>query len=81
MMLDFEKFFEEKNLPFQQWEIEHNGQTHIIDSEYVINAIMATQGKERIEIATMLFKLDFHNAPIMDYLKHLANCLVKQQNK
>lgn len=81
MMLDLEKFFEEKNVPFTQWEIEHDGQTHFIDSEFVISAILETQGNERSKIAGTLFIMDFKNAPIVDYLHHLAKGLVHQFQK
>jgi len=76
-MMDLQKFFDEKEIPFTTWEIEHNGQTHFIDSETVIEAILASQGVERNKIAGTLFRLDFNNASIVDYLKHLAECMIK----
>lgn len=80
MMMDLEKFFEEKEIPYTHWEIKHNGKTHIIDSEVVIEAILSTQGHERSKIAGTLFALDFKNAPIIDYLSYLAECMIKQAN-
>lgn len=76
-MMDLQKFFEEKEIPFTTWEIEHNGETHFIDSETVIEAILSSQGNERNKIAGTLFRLDFNNAPVIDYLKHLAECMIK----
>lgn len=77
MMMDLEKFFNEKEIPYKTWEIEHDGQTHFIDSESVIQAILASQGDERNKIAGTLFALDFKNASITDYLKFLAECMIK----
>lgn len=77
MMLDLKKFFEEKSVPYRQWEIEHNGMTHFIDSEYVIENILETQGMERHKIAGMLFKLDFTNSSIEDYLYFLAKNMIE----
>jgi hypothetical protein len=76
MMMDFEKFFDEKEIPYTSWEIEHNGEMHYIDSDVVIEAIKATKGPERTKIAGTLFQLDFHNANIVDYLHHLAKCMI-----
>lgn len=81
MMMDLNKFFEEKEVPFTTWEIEHNGQAHFIDSDFVIDSILQTQGIERSKIAGTLFALDFKNASIVDYLLFLAECFIKQQDK
>ena len=78
MMMDLNKFFEEKEIPFTSWEIEYNGQTHFIDSDVVIEAILASQGNERNKIAGTLFALDFKNASIVDYLRYLAECMIQQ---
>ena len=80
MMMNIETFFEEKNIPFTQWEIEHNGETHFIDSDVVIEAILATKGMERNKIAGTLFALDFKNASIVDYLHFLAKCMIKERD-
>ena len=80
MMMNIETFFEEKNIPFTQWEIEHNGETHFIDSDVVIEAILATKGMERSKIAGTLFALDFKNASIVDYLHFLAKCMIKERD-
>lgn len=79
MMLDFDTFFQEKDIPFTEWEIEYDGQIHYITSDVVIEAILSSRGQERTQIAGVLFKLDFHNAPILDYLKHLATCMIKHR--
>lgn len=72
-----ETFFEEKQLTPQSWEIEGNdGQTHFIDSEVVIEAIMGASTGEQEGIANMIRRIDFANGNIQDYLKHLATGLV-----
>lgn len=80
MMMNLKTFFEEKDIPFTTWEIEHNGETHFIDSDVVIEGILASQGNERNKIAGTLFALDFKNASIVDYLKHLAECMIKHNS-
>lgn len=79
MMMNIKTFFEEKQIPFTQWEIEHNGETHLIDSDVVIEAILSTEGMERSKIAGTLFALDFKNASIVDYLRFLAECMIKER--
>lgn len=74
--MDLETFFEEKDIPFTQWEIEHNGTFHIIDSDVVIEAILSTTGNERTKIAGTLFALDIKNASIVDYLHFLAKAMI-----
>lgn len=77
MMMNLETFFEEKDIPYTVFEIEHNENKHIIDSETVIQYVLLTKGEERTKIAGTLFKLDFQNAPIVDYLRFLAGCMIR----
>lgn len=79
-MMDLERFFEEKQVPLTTWEIEHNGQFHIIDSDVVIEAILATKGNERTQIAGTLFALDIRNASIVDYLHFLAKAMIENNS-
>jgi len=75
----FEQFFEEKNLPFQQWEIADNsGNTHIISNEDIIEMVKQTEGAEAEAIKKVLVKLDFANADINKYLRFLAERLIKE---
>ena len=80
-VMDLEVFFQEKEIPYTSWEIEHEGCTNIIDSEVVIESILETHGIERSKIANMLFSLDFRNASIVDFLHFLAKCLVRERYK
>lgn len=76
MMMDLETFFNEKQVPYTSWEIEHNGVMHFIDSDVVIQAILESQGVERCKIAGTLFALDVRNASIVDYLHFLAKAMI-----
>ena len=72
-------FFSEKTIPYQMFEIiDNNGLTHFIDTEVVVEAIFNASPKEQQIITHTLRKLDFYNQPITDYLKFLAEALVKQ---
>ena len=73
----FDRFFEEKDLPYQVWDIEVGDTVHIIDSEAVIEAIKGTPANERRTIRNMLTRIDFVNGDVMDYLKHLATCMAQ----
>lgn len=75
----FETFLEEKGLPFQAWEIEHAGVTHIIDSTVVIEAILTAPHHEQAAIKNMIVRIDFVNGDVNDYLKHLAKGLIATQ--
>jgi hypothetical protein len=71
------RFFKEKEIPFQQWEIEdEDGTIHIINNEVIIEHIKTTNGIERKTIENILRKIDFSNGDINHFLKHLAYGLV-----
>ena len=73
-------FFQEKNLPFAQWDISaSDGMTHFIDNDFVINAIHGASLDEQKQIQSVLRKLDFANADVNDFLKHLARGLIETQ--
>lgn len=75
-MMDLETFFEEKQIPYTEWVIEHDGVNNFIDSEVVIEAILKTSGPERSRIAGTLFALDLNNANVVDYLHFLAKAMI-----
>ena len=73
----FENFFSEKEIPYTSWELEdHQGVTHIIDSDVIIETIKVAPEHEQVEIRNVLTKLDFYNADITDFLKHLAQGMI-----
>jgi len=74
-----ELFFEEKEIKFEAWEIEHNGQTHFIDTDFVIEAIQGAPEREKEQISNTLRKIDFANGNVNHFLKFLAEQLIKTQ--
>jgi hypothetical protein len=75
-------FFQEKKITYTLFEItDTNGLSHIIDTEFVIEAIFNAPLKEQQVICQTLKRLDFYNQSITDYLKFLAEVLVKNYNK
>lgn len=75
-----ETFFEEKDLPFKEFIVTHNEETHFIPNDavidYVINSLdSVNQGK----IKEVLIKLDFANADINHFLEHCASGMVLQR--
>ena len=76
-MKKLKTFFEEKDLKPAQWALEdQNGETHIISNEVVIKQILNAPEGEQEKIYNEIVKLDFKNADINDYLKHLAKGLI-----
>ncbi len=79
----FTRFFEEKDLGLETWSIQDPNDedvVHIIDSDYVIDAIKIAPWKEQEAIRSMLAKLDFTNQPIMPFLEHLAKSMIQVQS-
>lgn len=73
----FRNFFDEKEIPFASWDIEFEGNTHVIDSEFVIELVKGTRGTEAKALVEMLTRIDFANAPVLPYLEHLANGYIR----
>ncbi len=72
----FQTFLDEKDIPYQMFEIEHDGEMNLIDTDVVIEAIMNCNPTEQAQIKNIIVKLDFANAPIIPFFKHLAAGLV-----
>lgn len=73
-----ERFFEEKELENKTFEIKHRGNTHLIDSETIIDIIKeGVSHGEKKQIADTLIKIDFANGDINHFLEHLATGYVK----
>ena len=76
------RFFEEKEIPNVQYEIEDkNGFVHLFDNEVVIDRILNTSTQEQNQIANVIRKIDFQNGDINHFLKYMANALVLQWSK
>lgn len=73
----FDRFFDEKEIPFTTFEIEHGDTVHFIDTDVVIEGIRSAPRHEKKQVENMLRRLDFHNAPIVPFLEHLAKAMIK----
>lgn len=82
-MTVFEKwldtFIEEKGIDLEEntFEIEHNGELHLVESGFVVELIKKASKPEQATIKNQLVRIDFVNAPVIPYLKHLATCYIK----
>jgi hypothetical protein len=73
----FDRFLEEKQLPYASWEIRGaDGTPHYIDSDVVIETIKGAPSHEQAQIKDMIVRLDFANADINDYFHHLAKAII-----
>jgi hypothetical protein len=69
-------FFQEKEIPFKQWEIEDkSGFTHIINNELVIEFIQNDK-QNHSKYAHVLRRIDFANGDINNYLRYLAEGII-----
>ena len=76
------KFFRNKNLAYEEWNININGVSHVTNNHYVMEMITKAEYKEQRELAEALYELDAANRDINMFLKHLAiecNILDKSQ--
>ena len=71
----FATFIEEKKLPYASWEIETADAVHIIDNEFVIEAIKTAPAHEQASIKNTIVKIDFANGDVNHFFKHLAGAL------
>ena len=49
-----EDFFEEKEITYQEWQIEHNGNINFIDNEFIIETIKNCPTTEQKSISNSL---------------------------
>jgi predicted DNA binding protein len=73
----FELFFEEKDLENRIYEIEYNGQTHFVETEFVIELIKKAQLQEQKAIREKLVYIDFRNGDVHHFLQFLAEAYIK----
>lgn len=74
-----ERFFEEKEIPFKEWELQDgDGRTHIINNKIVVSLVLGAPTAEQEKIGTILSKIDFLNGDVNHYLKHLAQAYIFQ---
>ncbi len=72
-----DRFFEEKEIPFQLFNIDHNGQTHFVENSFIIEVIKNATITEKETISNTLRQIDFHNGDVNHYLQHLATAYIK----
>jgi len=70
-------FLEEKNLPFKSFTIEHNGEQHIIDTDFIIDLIKNCSDAEQASIKNTIVKIDFNNGDVNHFFEHLATGYIK----
>tara|TARA_R110000744_G_C18885221_1_gene507211 strand:- start:196 stop:435 length:240 start_codon:yes stop_codon:yes gene_type:complete len=56
-------------------QVEGSSGTNFMSVGVVVEHILIASKKEQEGIRTMLVRLDFHNACVLDYFKHLAQAL------
>jgi hypothetical protein len=70
-------FFNEKEIPYELFEIKHNNMMHFMDTENVIDLIRNAPPHEKREIQKILIRIDFRNGNVNDFLKHLATSYIQ----
>jgi len=58
-------------------EVEGASGTNFMSVGIVVEHILIASKAEQNAIKTMLVKIDFHNACVLDYFKHLAQALAR----
>ena len=57
--------------------VEGPSGTNYMSVGIVVEHILIASKKEQNAIRTMLVKIDFHNASVLDYFKHLAQAIAR----
>ena len=66
------KFFQNKNLPYEEWNIIIDGTTHVLNNKIVIDSILKATPEHQRAIADALYELESSNQNINAFLKHLS---------
>ena len=66
------KFFKDKNLPYEEWEIIIDGVSYKVNNHYVIDSILKTTPDHQRLIADALFELEEADQDVNAFLKNLA---------
>lgn len=70
-------FFEEKGVDLCHiFTVEHNGYTHILQLDYIIEACIKASKHEQKQIKDTIVKIDFLNGDILHFMNHLATAYV-----
>jgi len=74
----FRTFLEEKGISLDTpIEVEGASGTNFMSVGIVVEHILIAPHREQEAIRKMLVKIDFHNASVLDYFKHLAKALAR----
>ena len=74
----FRTFLQEKGISLDtQIEVQGASGTNFLNVEVVVEHIEIAPKREQEAIKTMLIKIDFHNAPVVPYFKHLAQAIAR----
>ncbi len=73
--MNLNTFFAEKDFETRTYEVEANGQFHIITTDVVIEAILRTEGAEREGVVNIVRQLDFRNGNFHHFFQHLATAI------
>ena len=72
------RFFEEKELQYMEWTVEHDGNIHFIDSDFIKEVIInSTPQHEQKQIVETITMIDFKNGDINHFLEFLANAYIR----
>ena len=72
----FNTFNEEKGIdPDLSFDVEGPSGTNFMNLDIVFEAILSAPAHEQAAIKTMLVKIDFANADVVKYYKHLAQAI------
>jgi len=66
------KYFKDKNFPYEEWEFIVDGVSHNVNNYYVIDSILKSTPDHQRLIADALFELDEADQDVNAFLKNLA---------
>lgn len=71
-------FFEEKGIDLHHMiTVEHEGNTHILSLDFIIEACIVASKQEQRQIKDTIVKIDFMNGNVLHFMDHLANAYVR----
>jgi len=70
-------FVSEKNLEMKVYEVEWNGDSHIVPTEVVIELAQKASPGEQKFVKETIVKIDFANGDVHHFFEHLANAYVR----
>jgi len=66
------RFFADKNLPYETWDFIINGVSYNVSNLHVIDSILKAPPEQQRMIADALFDLEESNKDVNGFLKNLA---------